>query len=416
MTDHESAGAAEAGRPGTAVRRFPFAPSPRPECAPDPGPGPDDPFAELREHDPVHLVELPFGGRARLVTRYEDVRTVLADPRFSRTAASRPDAPRFEPVPPPPVGVFVSDPPEHTRLRSLVAKAFTKRRVEAMRPGVRASVQTLIGRMKAAGPPADFVPDFALPLPVAVICDLFGIPEEDRASFRQWCDGLLSTTSMTEEEIHASRRALFGYLSSLVAERRRKPADDLLSGLVRAHVAEDRLTEEELVVFSGGLLVAGYETSASQLANFTCLLLRTPDLWKQLGARPESVGTAVEELLRHVPSLEIGGFTRVATEDVELGGVLVRAGETLVPVLGSANHDPAVFDAPHRLDLERTPNPHIAFGYGPHRCVGAQLARVELQEAFRALPQACPELRIAAEPRRKTGTIIHGLASLPVSW
>ncbi|MGV4924076.1 cytochrome P450 [Streptomyces sp. BHT-5-2] len=410
MTDHDEVTVAAGGAAQPAVRRFPFNVPPQ-LTAPAP-----DTYADLRENDPVHRVELPYGGQAWLVTRYADVRTVLADPRFSRTAASRPEAPRFEPVPPPPVGVFVSDPPEHTRLRSLVATAFTRRRVEALRPGVRASVQALITRMEEAGPPTDLVTDFALPLPVAVICDLFGVPEGDRTRFRQWCDALLSTTSMTEEQIHSSRGQLFGYLSSLVAQRRRDPADDLLSGLVKAQVEDDRLTEEELVVFSGGLLVAGYETSASQLANFTCLLLRDPERWKKLSAGAEQVETVVEELLRYVPSLDIGGFTRVATEDIELSGVLVRAGETVVPVLGSANRDASVFAEPHHLDLTRATNPHIAFGYGPHRCIGAQLARVELQEAFTALPGAFPGLRIEAEPRWKTGTIMHGLASLPVSW
>ncbi|MET7637230.1 cytochrome P450 [Streptomyces sp. NPDC005438] len=385
------------------------------------GLAPDPEFRAMRRDRPVYRATLPYGGEAWLVARYRDVRTVMADPRFSRAATTEPDRARFEPVPPPPVGIFVSDPPEHNRLRKLVAQAFTARRVEALRPRVRERVDQLLERMRTEGEngPVDFVEHFALPLPVTVICELLGIPEGDRERFRTWCDALLSTTALTREEIGASRRALSEYLADQVAARRREPTDDLLGGLVQARDDGERLGEQELVVFAGGLLVAGYETTASQLANFTFLLTQQPELWRELLAHPERVPDAVEEMLRYVPSLVTGGFTRVATEDVELSGTLIRAGETVVPLLGSANHDEEVFEEPERVRLDRDHNPHIAFGHGPHRCVGAQLARVELQEALTGILTRFPGLRLAQEVHEgmwKTGMIVRGVRELAVCW
>ncbi|UNS99095.1 cytochrome P450 [Streptomyces tubbatahanensis] len=386
---------------------------------------PDEEFTELRADEPVFRVTLPFGGEAWLVTRHADVRTVLADPRFSRTAACDPDGARFEPVPPPPVGIFVSDPPEHSRLRRLVAQAFTARRTERLRPRVREHVRLLLERMSAEsapGGPADLVHHFALPLPVTVICELLGIREEDRGRFRTWCDALLSTTALTREEVGSSREALSRFLAGQVAQRREQPGDDLLTALVQARDEGDRLSERELVVFTGGLLVAGYETTAGQLANFTYALLRRPHLWQELREDPERVPAAVEELLRYVPSLVTGGFTRVARQDVELSGTVVREGETVVPVLGSANWDEEVFADPHALSLDRSfarCGQHLAFGYGPHRCVGAQLARVELQEGLRGLLDVLPGLSLEGpveEKAWKTGMIVRGLRELWVRW
>ncbi|MBO8191124.1 cytochrome P450 [Streptomyces oryzae] len=386
---------------------------------------PDPEFATLRAGEPVSRVTLPFGGEAWLVTRHAEVRTVLADPRFSRAAACAPGAARFEPVPPPLVGIFVSDPPEHSRLRRLVAQAFTARRAEQLRPQVRRHVRVLLERMStehAPGGPADLVHHFALPLPVTVICELLGIPDEDRGRFRTWCDALLSTTALTREEIGAAREALSRFLAGQAAQRREQPGDDLLTALVRARDEGDRLSEQELVVFTGGLLVAGYETTAGQLANFGYALLRQPRLWQELREDPERVPAAVEELLRYVPSLVTGGFTRVAKEDVELGGTLVRKGETVVPVLGSANWDEEVFADPHVLSFDRSfprGSPHLAFGHGPHRCVGAQLARVEFQEGLRGLLDVLPGLCLdkpVGEEAWKTGMVVRGLRELWVRW
>jgi cytochrome P450 len=391
--------------------RFPF----RAAVAPEPEPE----YALLRATEPVARVTLPFGGQGWLITRYNDVKTVLADPRFSRAATSGPNVARFEPVPPPPVGVFVSDPPEQARLRSLIAQAFTMRRVEAMRARVRTVADDLATGLAEAGESADLVTGFALPFSVTVISDLLGIPLADRERFQSWCDAMLSTTALSDVEIHAARRELSGFLGGLVTARRERQTDDLLGGLVQARDNNDSLSEEELVIFTGGLLTAGYETTASQLANFVYLLLRDGDAWPRLAKAPELVPAAVEELLRYVPSLAIGGFTRVALEDVTLSGVTVRAGDTVIPVLGSANHDEAVFDGPDVLNLDRSPNPHLAFGHGAHRCVGAQLARVELQEALYSLLARWPRLRLASaadEVPWKRGFIIRGVARLPVTW
>jgi cytochrome P450 len=387
---------------------------------PHPGtPEPEPEFTVLRGTEPIARVTLPFGGEGWLVTRYEHVKTVLSDPRFSRAATTWPGVARFEPVPPPPIGVFVSDPPEHSRLRSLIAQAFTKRRVETLRPRVRELAEGLVDDLVRDGGPVDLVQRFALPFSVTVISELLGIPPEQRQRFQTWCDALLSTTALTDEQVHNARRELSLFLREQVADRRARPTDDLLGALVRARDDAVSLSEDELVIFTGGLLTAGYETTASQLANFVYLLLRDGDGWQQLVADPARVPVAVEELLRYVPSLVIGGFTRVAVQDVPLGDIVVRAAETVVPVLGSANHDEDVFDRPEVLDLERSPNPHIAFGHGVHRCVGAQLARVELQEALAVLVTRLPGLRLATAAEQvpwKRGIIIRGVAGLPVTW
>jgi cytochrome P450 len=378
----------------------------------------DPRYARLRADEPLIRVRLPYGEDAWLATRYQDVRTVLGDPRFSRAAAVGRDEPRSRPEPSG-SGMLSMDPPEHTRLRKLVAKAFTMRRVEALRPRVQQIADGLLDRMVEHGPPADLVEEFALPLPVTVICELLGVPYEDRNDFRRWSDAVLSTTALTREQVQEYLDNLHEYMAGLVAKRRVDPTEDLLGALVRARDEEDRLTEDELVRLGVGILVAGHETTASQIPNFVYVLLTRSGEWQRLRTEPELVPRAVEELLRYIPLGAAAGFPRYATEDVELGGVLVRAGEPVLAVVASANRDERVFADPDTLDLAREANPHVGFGHGVHHCLGAPLARMELQVALDSLLRCMPELRLAApepELRWKTGMLVRGLESFPVSW
>jgi cytochrome P450 len=375
-------------------------------------------YAHLRVEQPLIRVRLPYGEDAWLVTRYRDVRTVLGDPRFSRAAVLDRDEPRVRPEPST-GGILSMDPPDHTRLRRLVAKAFTMRRVEALRPHVQQIADGLLDRMIEHGPPADLVEEFALPLPIIVICELLGVPYEDRADFRTWSDAALSTTSLPQETIQEYIQNLHDYMAGLVAERRVRPTEDLLGALVRARDEEDRLTEDELVRMGVGLLIAGHETTASQIPNFVYVLLTHPDECARLRAEPELVPRAVEELLRYIPLGAAAAFPRYATEDVELSGVLVRAGEPVLAVMASANRDGEVFPDPDTLDLTREENPHVGFGHGVHHCLGAPLARLELQVALGALLRRLPGLSFAVpedELPWKSGMLVRGLTSLPVTW
>ncbi|MBF6351520.1 MULTISPECIES: cytochrome P450 [Nocardia] len=396
----------------TEVRRYPFGAPTRLDM--------DPLYAELRREEPVSRVELPYGGQGWLVTRYDDVRTVLGDPRFSRAATvGREDVPRATPAPAQADSLLSFDPPEHSRLRKLVAKAFTGRRVAELRPRTRQIVDEKLGAMEQAGSPADLVQSLALPLPVTVICEMLGVPAREQHRFRDFSDAILSTTAYTREQIEAARASLEGYLAEQVAQRRENPTDDLLGALVAARDNEDRLSEKELVNLGVGILIAGHETTANQIANFTYILLTQREYWDQLQADPELVPGAVEELLRHTQLGSGGGQPRIATEDVVLSGVTVRAGDAVFVHTQSANRDEAVFEDPETLDLTRQRNPHIAFGYGAHHCLGAQLARIELQVAMEALLERFPGLRLAVPEDQvpwKSGLLVRGPEKLLVAW
>jgi len=379
-----------------------------------------DPFyAELRRSEPLTRVRMPFGEEAWLATRYADVRTVLGDPRFSRAASIGRDEPRITPTQLE-AGMLAMDPPEHTRLRRLIAKAFTARRVERLRPRTREIADGLVDRMVEAGPPADLVEHFATPLPITVICELLGVPVDDQEHFHIWSEAIVSTTSLSPEQIKSYMDSLFGYMAGLIAQRRVRPTDDLIGALVRARDEDnDRLTEDEMVRMAAGLLAAGHETTVTQIPNFVYVLLTHPEQLAQLRADPALVPAAVEELMRYVPLGVASSFARYAVEDVELGGVLIRAGDPVIGSLGSANRDGEVFAEPETLDLHRSSNPHIGFGHGAHHCVGAQLARMELQVAVATLLARLPELRFAGpeeEVEWKSGLLVRGPKRMPVAW
>ncbi|MHA7961358.1 cytochrome P450 [Streptomyces sp. L500] len=372
-------------------------------------------YERARHEEGLLRVRLPYGEPAWLATRYADARLVLGDRRFSRAAAQEHDAPR-QSEGRTDAGLLSMDPPDHTRLRTLVTKAFTVQRVERLRPGIRALAEGLVDDMVAAGPPADLVEDFALPLPVAVICRMLGVPEGDRPLFRKWSDDALSTSSLTAEEWEKSREELRAYMAGLVAEHRARPADDLMTALIEARDGTGRLSELELVDLCVGILVAGHETTATQIPNFLLTLLEHPGELARLGEDPERIPAAVEELMRFVPLGMAAGFARYATEDVEVGGTLVRAGEPVLVAVGSANRDARRFDSPDRLDLGREGNQHLGFGHGVHHCLGAPLARLELQEALRALALRLPGVHLAGDVVWKTEMLVRGPRSMPVGW
>ncbi|ACU38429.1 cytochrome P450 [Actinosynnema pretiosum subsp. pretiosum] len=376
-------------------------------------------YAPLRAEQPALRVRLPYGEDCWLVTRHEDVKAVLSDSRFSRArAAGREETPRVTPEAAPAGSMLSMDPPEHSRLRKLIARAFTSRRVREFRPRTQEIVDGLLDQVEQAGAPADLVAGLALPLPVSVISQMLGVPTEDHYRFRDFSATVLSTTAHTREEIVAARAALEEYLGELADQRRREPGEDLMSALVAAH-DDDRLTDRELTQTGITLLVGGHESTASQFACSVYLLLERPERWALLRDNPELVPTAVEELLRFIPLGSGGAFARIATEDVEVGGVLVRAGEAVVASTNSANRDDRVFTDPDVLDLAREHNPHLAFGGGVHVCLGAQLARGELQVALTSLLTRFPGLRLAVPPEQvpwRQGSLLRSPVELPVTW
>jgi cytochrome P450 len=379
----------------------------------------DSEQAGLGDGQPLVRVRLPYGGEAWLARRYEDVKVVLADPRFSRAAAFGKDVPRAIPFINKRKGLLDMDPPDHTRLRRLAAKAFTAKRVELLRPRAQQIVDGLLDDMIAAGAPADLMGSLSWPLPITVICEMLGVPYTDRERFRGWTDAMLAITAYAPDEIQQSRQNLIDYMGELLDQRREHPADDLLTALMQARENDDRLRPDEVVALAVGLLAAGHETTANHIGNFVYSLMTHPDELAKLRANHDLVKPAVEELLRHTPIGASVGFIRIATEDIEVGGTLVRAGEGVFVDGHTADRDPSVFDDPQELRLDREANPHIAFGHGVHHCIGAQLARMELQVALGTLLRRLPDLKLAVDAEKapwKHGRLVRGLQELPVTW
>jgi cytochrome P450 len=351
------------------------------------------------------------------------VASVLRDPRLVKEPIAAVVAARLgHATPGTPLSMLDRDPPDHTRLRSLVSKAFTPRVVETLRPRVQDIVDDLLDEVASAHA-MNLVEDFAYPLPVVVICELLGVPVADQERFRGWgldiargLDAiLLPPDSDVSERSMASRRALTSYFRALIAERREAPRADLLSGLIAAEERGDSLTEEELLATCILLLIAGHETTVNLVANGTLALLRHPAELRRLRENPGLIASAVEELLRYDGPVQ--RTARVASEDIEIGGRTIAAGDMVLPFLGAADRDPAQFPDPDRLDLARIDNRHLAFGWGIHFCLGAPLARVEGQIAINALVQRLPKLALATEtPVYRHSLTLRGLASLPVAF
>ncbi len=370
-------------------------------------------------HQPVTRAELPDGSLAWLVSGFEELRQVFIDPRFSRVLAAaveraRPGTGRFAAD-----TILGMDPPEHTRLRKLVAGAFTARRVQELRPRVARIVGELLDGLLAGSRPADLVSTFSLPLPVRVICEMLGVPPQDLDKFRAWSDAMLGDWDLDMDDMSAAVTGISGYFAELIESKRTRPADDLMNALIAVRDGSDRLSEDELINLGIFLLVAGHETTANQINSSLLTLLANPGELDRLRRDPGLIPDAVEELLRFVPL--IGGIPvgRVSAEDVRLGDVTIPAGELVLPLFAAANRDPSVFPDPDRLDLSRVVGTHLTFGAGVHHCLGAQLARMELQEAFRGLLSRVPGLRLAVpagELRFKAKMILYSLHELPVTW
>jgi len=362
---------------------------------------PYDAYAVLREHGPVHAAKpAKEDGLAWYVVGYEEARQALTDPRLTRDVTKLPVADRpVEPLAA--IGLHPSmltvDPPEHTRLRRLVSAAFTPRRVEELRPRIHEITTGLLDQL-ANRDRAELVEEFALPLPITVICELLGVPAGEQATFRGWIRDLFGS-ARDRAAVRSASAALGAYLGELLEAKRARPDECLVSALVAARDDGDQLTDAQLLSTVTLLLVAGHETTVNLIASATVALLRHPEQLATLRTDPSVVEGAIEELLRYDAPVETAG-ARWALEDLTIGGVRIPAGAAVMAVLGAANRDPAHVDDPHRLDVRREPAGHLAFGHGAHYCLGAPLARLEAQIALPALLDRFPRLRLAVPPER----------------
>ncbi|GAA2220876.1 cytochrome P450 [Streptomyces amakusaensis] len=416
-------------------------PTSSPGSAPAPGPVPElfswefatDPYpayAWLREHAPVHRTELPSGVEAWLVTRYADARQALADQRLSKNPAHH-DEPAHAKgktgIPGERKAELMThllniDPPDHTRLRRLVSKAFTPRTVAEFAPRVQELTDQLIDGFLERGE-ADLIHEFAFPLPIYAICDLLGVPREDQDDFRDWAGMMIRHGGGPRGGVARSVKKMRGYLVELIHRKRENLGDDLISGLIRASDHGEHLTENEAAAMAFILLFAGFETTVNLIGNGVYSLLRNPGERERLQASLAAgetglLETGVEELLRHDGPVEVATW-RFATEDLVIGGERIAAGDPVLVVLAAADRDPDRFDEPDVLDLSRRDNQHLGYGHGIHYCLGAPLARLEGQTAIATLLRRLPDLRLAADPadlRWRGGLIMRGLRTLPVEF
>lgn len=378
---------------------------------------------QLRSNDPVFRTALPDRTPVWLVARYEDVNALVKDERFSKNRRSTltPDQLRKLPWVPPmfrPLerNMLDLDPPDHTRLRALVHKAFTPNLVEQMRNRVQSLANDLLDRVKTRGE-MDLVKDYALPLPMTIITEILGVPTEDRDKFHKWSNAVVSLSSP-----NPTLRVLPGvwmfirYLRRFFKIRRREPKDDLVSALIQAEEAGDKLSEDELLAMAFLLLVAGHETTVNLISSGVLALLEHRYQWDKLRNNPSMIKLAVEELLRYTSPVFMT-TERYAREDTTVQGITIPQGEMTLGVIGSANRDETVFNDPEALDITREPNKHLSFGQGIHFCLGAPLARLETQIAINTLIERLPKLRLKVSldsVRWRPSMILRGVERLPV--
>ena len=382
-------------------------------------------YESLRREHPVCAVSLPNGTQAWLISRYDDVVAALKDPRLVKNRRNVPGSKKggiawtpkmFEPLT---RNMLDSDPPDHTRLRTLVHKAFTPRVVERMHERIEAVANELLDEM-TSNQRVDLIERYALPIPTTIIAELIGVPANDRHRFHRWSSAIVSITLSAWSTVRAipPLRAFLRYIRSQVDARRSKPQDDFLSALVAVEESGERLSTDELVAMVFLLLIAGHETTVNLIGNGMLTLLQHPHQMGQLRDAPSGVETAVEELLRYAGPLDMA-TERFAREGITLGDVAIPRDAVVYAVLASANRDERQFKEPNTLDLARQPNRHLAFGHGIHFCLGAPLARLEGQIAIRTLLQRTDGLRLAVPHetiRWRKGLVLRGVDALPVSF
>jgi cytochrome P450 len=377
---------------------------------------PHEAVAPLRDAGPIHQVTLPNGLPVWFITRYAEARAALSDPRLSNAAFEALD---LDALPPQLRAATNShllrmDPPNHTRMRKLVSAVFVPRHIERLRPRVRQITDDLLDRLVDRSD-ADLIAEYAFPLPVQVICELFGVPAEDRDRFRHWSNAIVTSVGSPVFPVQEITEYV-DYLHALIERKRAEPDNALLSALISARDDNDRLTEDELVSTVYLFVIAGHETTLNLIGNGIYLLLRDPERAGRIRARPGELPLAIDEFLRYETPVTAGAM-RIATEPMTLFGAEVAAGDRIMVSLLSANRDPGAFEEPDELRLTREPNQHLAFGHGIHYCIGAPLARLEAQVALGNFLDRFPkaQLATAAAGQWRPGIFIRGLASLPVA-
>ncbi|MDT5334192.1 MAG: hypothetical protein QOF31_5489 [Mycobacterium sp.] len=380
-------------------------------------------YDRIREHGPLQLPQMTLN----VFSSYQDCDDVLRHPssasdRIKSTAAQREIAEGAEARPVGPPGFLFLDPPDHTRLRKLVSKAFVPKVVKALEPDITALVDSLLDKVEEQSS-FDVIADLAYPLPVAVICRLLGVPIEDEPQFSRASallaaalDPVISFTGQAPDSFDEMLQAglwLREYFRELIARRRSDPGDDLMSGLIHVEESGDQLTEEEIVATCNLLLVAGHETTVNLIANGILAMLRHPRQWTALAADPQRVSAVVEETLRYDPPVQLMG--RIAADDMTIGDATVPKGDVMMLLLAAAHHDAAAFDRPGEFDPDRENIRHLAFGKGPHFCLGAPLARLEATVALSKVTARFPQAQMADEPQYKPNLTLRGLASLAIS-
>jgi cytochrome P450 len=400
----------KASAPAFPMRRCPFAPPPE--------------YAEIRKNEGLSKVTMPDGTEAWIATRYDDVRAILGDPRFS-TAPSTPGYPFIAPAraallkaeyPP---TIIRMDAPQHTKYRRMLSKEFMVHHIDAMRPELQQTVDTLLDEFIAKGSPADLFEDFALTVPTTVISRMLGVPYEDRDFFQERSKAKLDLTADPEVPVRAGAE-MREYLDRLITEKMAHPGNrsDLISRLVTSQVVPGHMTREEALATIELLLMGGHETTANMIALGTLSLLTHPEQKDALVADPSLVRNTVEEMLRFHTIVHYNG-PRVAMEDVEVAGTLIRKGEGVLALITAANRDPKAFDHPDQFDIHRPALHHVAFSYGVHQCLGQPLARAELQIVFTTLFQRLPKLRLAVpldDIKFRYDAFVYGVDALPVEW
>jgi cytochrome P450 len=384
-------------------------------------------YAWAREHDPIHKVTLAGGREGWLIVRYENAEEVLRDPRFTKDQRKvLPADKQFgSHMSNPKVlehitsHMLSSDPPDHTRLRALVNKVFTPHMIEQWHERIQTITTELLDAVQGKGR-MELIGDFAFPLPMTVISEMLGIPEEDRLQFRAWSNALLSSSGGEThfEQIFTAMEFFSAYLTKLIKWRHKQPGDDLVSTLVQVESEGDKLSENELISMIFLLLIAGHETTVNLIGNGVLALLQHPEQMEKLRQDPTLIKSAIEELLRYNGPL-FTATNRWAREDVEIAGTLIRKGDLVLVGISSANHDGEQFSHAEELDITRKENRHLAFGKGIHYCLGAPLARLEGQIVIASLLQRFPNLRLEVDPQSLTyrpGTLVHALDTLPVTF